>query len=105
MQFKFQYPLFNPVLEDVMATLKLSQGSQPFLTLAVPSSRVLGQKFKGQHSKAIEYIKYQSASWASKKANFHLFSDHVKVIVDGAFFSLNMQVGFDKGQSSKAKGH
>ena len=75
-----------------MAALKLSRSSQPFLTFAVPSSRVFGEKFKGQHNKAIEYIKSQSENWSAKKSNFHLYSNHVKIIVDGAFFSLNMQM-------------
>ena len=75
-----------------MYTLTLARSSQPFLTLAVPSSRVFGHKFKGQHTKAIDYIKQQAAKWTSRKANFRMFSDHVKIILDGAFFSLNMQV-------------
>ena len=87
-----QYPMFNEVLENIMSTLILSRASQPFLTLAVNSSRMLGKKFQGQHNKAIDYIKKQSAYWSSKKANFRLYSDHVKILVDGGFFSLNMQV-------------
>ena len=75
-----------------MYTLTLARSSQPFLTLAVPSSRVFGHKFNGQHTKAIDYIKQQAAKWTSRKANFRMFSDHVKIILDGAFFSLNMQV-------------
>jgi hypothetical protein len=40
--------MFDETLEDIMSTLKLSRSSQPFLTLAVPSSRMFGHKFKGK---------------------------------------------------------
>ncbi len=80
-------------MEDSMARLKLSRKSQPFLTHAVPSSRMYGKKFHGNHNKAITYIRVQAANWkAEKGSNFQLMQDHVKIIVDGAFFSLNMKV-------------
>ena len=88
----FQYPLLNEFLENMLSTLKLSGASQPFLTMAVPSSRIFGKKFNGHHEKAIQYIQKKSSRWASMFGNFRLYSNHVKIIVDGGFFSLNMQV-------------
>lgn len=81
------------MLENAMVTLKLAGPSKPFLTLAVPSSRIFGKKFGGDHQKAIEHIKGQADKWKSmKSSNFQILEDHVKIIGDGAFFSLNMQV-------------
>ena len=78
-----------------MATLKLSRPSQPFFTLAVPSSRMFGKKCLGRHQDAINLIKKKTLPTLNcNDLNFQLFPDHVKIIVDGAFFSLNMQVVF-----------
>ena len=85
--------MFNEHLENMLSTLKLSGSKLPFLTMAVPSSRIFGRRFKGNHEKAIRTIKSSAEKWTQMHGgNFRLYSDHVKIIVDGAFFSLNMQV-------------
>ena len=68
--------MFNDLLEDIYATLKLSGSSQPFLTMAVPSSRVFGKKYHGQHQNAIgkaekclKKLGLVSATQASNRSN------------------------------------
>ena len=56
--------MFDETLEDIMSTLKLSRSSQPFMTLAVPSSRMFGHKFKGKVFQSRAY--WGTNVWVSK---------------------------------------
>ncbi len=59
--------MFNEWLEYAFATLKLAGKSRKHFTVAVPSSRVYGKKFNGDHLKAIEKIREISSSFDGMK--------------------------------------
>ena len=94
------FPMIDETLEVEMCNKILKSSETKFSTYCVPNS-MFYKKTAGNHSAAIEKIFEKSESLNSSQV--HLYTDHVKVIADGGFFSLLMQMkdGYTDGHDGE----
>ena len=94
------FPMIDETLEVEMCNKILKSSETKFSTYCVPNS-MFYKKAAGNHSAAIEKIFEKSESLNSSQV--HLYTDHVKVIADGGFFSLLMQMkdGYTDGHDGE----
>jgi len=94
------FPMIDESLEFEMCNKVLKSPETRFSTYCVPNS-MFYMKSGGSHSAGIEQIFEKSAKLSS--AQVHMYTDHAKVIGDGAFFSQLMQMkdGYTDGHDGE----
>ena len=85
-----EFPLFEETLEKDMVTRYLKSKDTHFSTYCVPSSRNNAKLVDGDHQKAVAHIRELAKSFSDDKVI--LYDNHVKGLLDGAFYSLAMQM-------------
>ena len=95
-----EFPMLDESTEFEFANRILKSSIAEFATYCVPSSRYY-LKMKGSHAEAMEEIHNKSSKISSDK--MIMFTDHVKIIGDGAFFSQLMQMkdGYTDGHTGQ----
>jgi len=95
-----EFPMMDESLEFDMCNKILKSSNTKFSTYCVPSSRFY-LKSTGSNSAAIEEISAKSERLSNEQ--LHMYTDHAKVIGDGAFFSQLMQMkdGYTDGHSGE----
>lgn len=95
-----EFPMMDQGIEEGMCNQVLKNANTHFSTFCVPSSRFF-LKSTGSHTDAIKAIKEKATEL--NNSQLHMFTDHVKVIGDGAFFSQLMQMkdGYTDGHSGE----
>lgn len=95
-----EFPMIDESLEFEMCNKILKSTQTKFSTYCVPSSRFY-LKNTGSHAAAIKQISEKSEKLSNDQ--LHMYTDHAKVIGDGAFFSQLMQMkdGYTDGHSGE----
>lgn len=95
-----EFPMFEEELEYAMSNTVMKEEATRFTTFCVPSSRMYLAK-TGSHANAIKEINKVADTLNNHK--FVVFKDHVKIILDGAFFSQLMQMkdGYTDGHQGE----
>lgn len=85
-----EFPLFEEKLEKDMVTKYLKSKDTHFSTYCVPSGRNNAKLTDGDNQKAVEYIRELAKNFSDDKVV--VYDNHIKGLLDGAFYSLAMQM-------------